>query len=563
MIRTTLKTLLLVTLLLCQHLVASAATLRVPADYTSVADALNAAADGDTVEIADGTYYVGMVFLNKDLTLQSASGNPAACILNGVTLFIDSDWWNNKITTNVIRGLTIADSMNPVVQGSLSLDQHLTVENCIFLRNSNSAIQTYDIGTNSTLQISNCVFKENGDQFTEFSAIRIDGTKTILTDCIFAHNGIEPVSEYPFTPYGTVGGWSSAPLTVNRCTFTDNSATMSGGIHVGSMNVTNSTFTNNTGTMGGAVFADQSDTCTFTNCVFTNNRAIESSFYGNPGGGVGGAIYKYYGNFSLVNCTFANNNAASKGGAVYINDFSTDIALSNCLFWGNSAPVEPQIQDNLLTFVPPILQNCLVQSYPGLTATPDANGNFSADPLFVRLPGTNNPDDPGDLRLQPASPAINAGSNALLPLDILDLDNDGNTTETLPFDLDGTTRVSGGTVDLGAYELLLAANLSTQVQVTRSGLRKNFATGRFVQNITLKNTGTTPLPAPPSLVLDNLSSNATLFNKTSVTVKGSPYRDTGSLAPGASITLALEFTNPTNAAITYTTRLLAGEGVRY
>jgi hypothetical protein len=81
------------------------------------------------------------------------------------------------------------------------------------------------------------------------------------------------------------------------------------------------------------------------------------------------------------------------------------------------------------------------------------------DPLFLRTPspggdgtwGTAD-DDYGDLRVQPGSPALDAGLAALLPPDVWDLDGDGDTAEPLPVDLSGTRRVWGPEVDLGAYE---------------------------------------------------------------------------------------------------------------
>lgn len=112
------------------------------------------------------------------------------------------------------------------------------------------------------------------------------------------------------------------------------------------------------------------------------------------------------------------------------------------------------------------------------------------------------------------------------------------------------------------------------VSVTRGGFRLNRATGRYVQIVTLTNNGST-IAGPISLVLDNLSTNATLFNKTGNTTSanppsGSPYIDMrdsnkailASLASGASVQVVLEFANPTNSAITYTTRILAGLSIR-
>ena len=116
-----------------------------------------------------------------------------------------------------------------------------------------------------------------------------------------------------------------------------------------------------------------------------------------------------------------------------------------------------------------------------------------------------------------------------------------------------------------------ATNVSPQVTIIRGGFRKNSTTGRYVQTMTFKNTSSNAIAGPVSLVLDALSSNATLFNKNGVTScatpTGSPVIDVNVgtdnvLSAGESASVVVEFANPNNQSITYNTRVLAGSGTR-
>ncbi len=57
-----------------------------------------------------------------------------------------------------------------------------------------------------------------------------------------------------------------------------------------------------------------------------------------------------------------------------------------------------------------------------------------------------------DYRLQAGSPCRRVGNAALLPKNVADLDWDGTTTSTLARDLGMNARVTGPTVNMGAYE---------------------------------------------------------------------------------------------------------------
>jgi hypothetical protein len=98
----------------------------------------------------------------------------------------------------------------------------------------------------------------------------------------------------------------------------------------------------------------------------------------------------------------------------------------------------------------------------------DGGHNIDVDPRFVDPDGSDGilgtEDD--NLGLGSGSPAADAGSNALVPADSLDVDEDANTTEAVPLDLAYKARfidapevpnTGSGTppiVDMGAYERL-------------------------------------------------------------------------------------------------------------
>jgi len=95
------------------------------------------------------------------------------------------------------------------------------------------------------------------------------------------------------------------------------------------------------------------------------------------------------------------------------------------------------------------------------------------------------------------------------------------------------------------------------VQVTRSGLVRDRRTGTFAQQLTITNATAGAVTGPVGVWLDGLSGSATLANASGpgnyIVVPG-----TGAgMAMGSSATVNLQFLNPTNAAINYTTHVQA------
>jgi Divergent InlB B-repeat domain len=111
-----------------------------------------------------------------------------------------------------------------------------------------------------------------------------------------------------------------------------------------------------------------------------------------------------------------------------------------------------------------------------------------------------------------------------------------------------------------------AADVTNSVTMTPGPIVLNPVTKHYAQTVTVKNNSANTLVSPVSLVLQNLSETATLAGATGVTEYvtplGSPYITAGvSLAPGKSTSFTLQFENPTNSAMSYTTRVVSGPGV--
>ena len=155
------------------------------------------------------------------------------------------------------------------------------------------------------------------------------------------------------------------------------------------------------------------------------------------------------------------------GGGMY--NYASSPTLANSILWGNTATSGgAQIYNDAST--PAIAYSDIQGAFAGGSwdagLGTDGGGNLDADPRFVDADGADNVAGTADdnLRLSAGSPASDAGSNGLVPADTADLDGDGNTTEPLPYDLDGSPRIVNGTVDMGAYE-----SLAPTVTASRSG----------------------------------------------------------------------------------------------
>jgi parallel beta-helix repeat protein len=235
----------------------------------------------------------------------------------------------------------------------------------------------------------------------------------------------------------------SDPVLSNLLISENTSSQNGGGMYCSNSNprLTNSIIAGNlTSSDGGGIACQDGSSPVISNVLISGNSASNS----------GGGIYIYSKSHPILHNVTISGNLISEneGGGVYIDDNSDPIII-NSIIWNNKANGylnQINLQHSQLKTI--IVRNSIVQyNYPG-------SNNLNLDPQFI-IPV--NPDSApyagGNFRLQYGSPAMNAGLNEYISQDYADLDEDGNTLEQIPYDLDGNKRISIQTVDMGAYEV--------------------------------------------------------------------------------------------------------------
>jgi len=339
--------------------IAGASSIHVPADHPTIEAGIDAAAAGDTVIVACGTYYEHGIDMKSGVALRSETG-AADCVTidgqqAGEPVF---RCWNLDVATS-IRGVTITGGShldNPGVGGGAMVCE------------------------SSFLKISNVTFLANS---------------------------------------GTLGGAlycaNSAP-TLTDVRFHDNTATEGGAVccYISSPSFENVSFIGNTSANdGGAMLCRNHSDPSLMNVVFNGNTAGDS----------GGALAcRTYSEPSLTYVTFGGNSASVFGGGVFCEDFSSPM-LVGATFAGNSAVAggglycaadsNPWIMHSIIAFsAAGEAVGCGGSSSPTVTcsdiygnaggdwigciaAFEGEQGNIGEDPLFC---GAHNPAQPYTLQ---------------------------------------------------------------------------------------------------------------------------------------------------------------------
>ncbi len=379
----------------------------------AVATAMNAALSGDQVWVKAGTYKPTTTATRTIWHTMKSGVGVYGGFAGGETLLTERNVLANVTTlTGDLTGndngtvTNMADNSHHVVVGSSVLNTAILDGFRIVGGYANGATASnYDKGggllilTSGNPTIRNCKFIGNRCTFGG-GAGYIYQAQAVFTDCEFTDN--------VGGSYGGAFDTNATTVKWERCTFTNNQAARA-----------------------GAIESYGSSQTTITNCLFRLNKATST----NSGGAV------WMGTTSTVtvrDSTFYGNTTTASSGGGFYNTSGTG-SIANCIFWGNTgsggATANNQVTaaggTNTVSY-------SLVQG--GATGT----GNLTADPQFVSAAN-------GDFQLQLTSPAIDAGSNTLIPAGVtLDL-----ASRTRRVDITTVADTGVGTapvVDMGAFE---------------------------------------------------------------------------------------------------------------
>ena len=327
--------------------------------FNKIQAGIDAAVDGDTVLVADGTYtglvadgtYTGsgntnLDFRGKAIVVMSESG-PEVTIIDckhtrGFYFHSGED------STSVVKGFTIENG-EACPGGGIYCD-------------------------NSSPTITHNIFSGNrpfGRYAGYGGGIFCYDSSPTITHNTFSNNS----ADYKGDGWGGAidcSGSGSSP-TISHNTFFNNSAGYDGGAiscYGSSPTITHNTFYNNSAYLGGGI-----------SCHNSSPTITHNTFYNNSGGG----IYCRDSSPTITHSTFYNN---SRSG-IYCENSS--LTVRNTILWKDTSGAIYLDDSSTITI-----------TYSDIQGGYIGEGNIHDNPLFV------DPDN-GDYHLHPRSPCIDAG----------------------------------------------------------------------------------------------------------------------------------------------------------
>jgi parallel beta-helix repeat protein len=357
----------------------SPATIHVPGDFNTIQEAIDAASDGDIVEVASGTYTGDgnrdIDFQGKAITVRSAAGAGSTTIDCGGHRGVY--FHSGEGPGSVLRGFTITGGL---VQGS-----QIPADNVRWSLSSTHPVGGGIFCEFSSPSIVDCVIEQCSAEVGGGIGC-VGGTPTIV-DCRIkeCHAGGQGSAQSGGRGAG-IGLIRGCDATIIDCTITQNVAfqdSLGAGVYCWQSNARlvgcDVSFNRAPGSLkGGGFYCGGSDSgLVLENCVSSNNTADAGA--GLFSGSAEGSADDTTESVSVTNCTIAGNTlsgtqpASSTGGGVH--SLTSDITIRNSIVWYNDGVPVQLVNPASNT---PVLYCDVEGGYSG-------QGNIEDDPLFASV----------------------------------------------------------------------------------------------------------------------------------------------------------------------------------
>jgi hypothetical protein len=394
-------------------------TMVVPNDFPTIQKAINAAGDGDVIEVLPGTYRGeenrDIRFGGRAITLRSANGPQTTIIDCGAGhrafYFCDGEGPDTEVSGFTIRGGQIPGSGIPTDLQHWTPDEAHPLGGGIYCEFSSPTID-------------NCILQDCAAELG--GGIGVVGAEPMITNCT--------IEQCSARSRGAGIGLLGAPnATITRCIIRNNNSSsgLGGGLYVWQSGaaVTGCTFSGNSAKTGGGAYGGAPTTdVTFKNCIFSKNQAEAGA----------ALLADQQCHVTIVNCTAAANKyTSSSSAAVYTN--TADILINSSILYSNF--YSNTSSGTSLVILSPVSK--LPVSYSDVEGGYTGPGNITGDPKFANLTGEDYHLKSREGRYDPQarkwvndpalehSPCIDAGDRALSVAD--------------------EPATNGGRINMGAY----------------------------------------------------------------------------------------------------------------
>ena len=429
------------------------------ATYSTIQSAINAANDGDIIEVESGKYSENISFNGKNVNVRAKDGptvttiSPAVDNINSSIITFNQ----NEHSGAVLQGFTLADGKAPygagilIANGASPSISNCTIKNCIAEKsgggiaimgnNTMPNISGGSISYNKATNGAGIACLDDAKLFIE--SVRIDQNEAydsgggiyIFADATI-HSRNVTINDNTAANYGG-GVFLNQTTTILRGMIIEkNTAAYGSGL---AMRANVSTLVDQciikkhtTATKGGGIYAWSSDSPEIRNTFITSNTS-------NMGGGI------YFNNVitPLIHFTTiaGNNSNSGEGKAIHVfsdqPEISPIVNVRSSILWNGGQEIKTEPENKAIV----TWSDIAIPEIQTGTDWMDYTGNINEDPLFM---------DEINYKLDQGSPCKNSASSEKAP----------------NRDYDGDPRPLGTDYDMGADEATNVAPIATKSTVT-------------------------------------------------------------------------------------------------